>query len=77
MDAFAKWFGNMIGDLLKYLLKKAIDTINPTEWLEKNATELVEDFLNKFDTDEVADELQEKVLNPIKEWLEKKLDINL
>jgi len=77
MEKFSKWFGNLIGDLLKYLLKKAVESIDPIEWLENNAKELVDDFLKKFDTDEVGEALQDKVLDPIKAWIEGKLDVNL
>jgi len=77
MTKFSKWFGKLIGDLLKYLLKKAVESIDPIEWLEDNAKELVDDFLKKFDTEEVGESLQEKILDPIKLWIEKKLDVNL
>lgn len=77
MSDFNSWFANIIGKLLKAMLEKAIDLIDPKQWLAEYADDLVKQFLDKFNADDVKEDLQGRILDPIKEWLENKLNVNL
>jgi len=77
MDTLDNWFTGLVSKLLLSLGKKAIDSIDFSNWLDKYGGELVNYLLNKLDTSNLDDRVQDKILDPIKEWIEDKMNVNL
>ena len=77
MNTFNDWLSGLIGKVLRNILEAAIERIDAQEWLSEYAPGLVEKLIEKFNDESVQGDLQEHVLDPIKAWLEEKLNINL
>jgi hypothetical protein len=77
MDTFGQWLTTAMGTALYKLIDVLIDKVDPKDWLKKYADMLVAKFLAKMEGQDMQGELQKHVLDPIKRWLETKLNINL
>lgn len=63
--------------LLNVIIGAVLDRFDADTFIDNFADALTRKFLKKLDLPSLEDKVQEKVLDPVKEWLEKKLGVNL
>lgn len=77
MQAFAQWLTTLAGTALYKLIDGLVESTDINVWIKTYADKLVAKFLAKLESQDVEKELQDHVLDPIKKWLEKRLNVNL